>query len=263
MCTLALYFRVFPDYPLVVAANRDEALARPSAAPMQLWSSPWIYGGQDLLAGGTWLGVNEHGVTVGVLNRQSLAPADPHYRSRGHLCLDALKYDSANTALHAILEQEDHSYNPFNLVLADGSSAYVVNNQNGPNGPFTVAPLMPGFHIVTNRDPNDHACSRIARFTFRFAELARSFTRQQTPLSDLFASLHHQMATHAEPTKEARDGLCLHLDGYGTCSSTLLAYSRPERRYTYHFASGPPCLTHYKEVTLPSATFANHPPSTI
>lgn len=263
MCTLALYFRVFPGYPLVVAANRDEALARPSAAPTQLGSAPWIYGGQDLLAGGTWLGVNEYGVTVGILNRQSLAPADPQCRSRGHLCLDALKYDSATTALHAVLRQESQSYNPFNLVIADASAAYVLHNQHGPKGPLTVVSLEPGFHIVTNRDPNDHACSRISRFTSRFTEISQSFIQQPTPLSDLFTSLRCQMATHAAPTSEARDGLCLHLDGYGTCSSTLLAYSQQERRYTYHFAAGSPCLTLYEEVPLPSATFANHPPSTI
>lgn len=261
MCTLALYFRVFPNYPLVVAANRDEALSRPSVGPMQLGSSPWIYGGQDLLAGGTWLGVNEYGVTVGILNRQSLTPADPQCRSRGHLCLDALRYESATTALQAILNQSSQSYNPFNLVIADSSSAYVVHNQNGPKGPFAVVSLEPGFHIVTNRDPNDHACSRIFRFTSRFTELSLSFIQQQASLADLFTGLRHQMATHADPTSEARDGLCLHLDGYGTCSSTLLAYSQQERGYTYHFASGPPCQALYKEVSLPSATLANHPPS--
>jgi uncharacterized protein with NRDE domain len=238
MCTLVLYFRVFPGYPLVVAANRDEALTRPSAPPMQLWSAPWVYGGQDLLAGGTWLGVNEHGLTVGILNRQSPLPADPHCRSRGHLCLDALKYDSASAALHAILEQKGRSYNPFNLVIADQDSAYVLHNQNGSTGSFTVVSLEPGFHIVTNRNPNDQACSRVSRFTPRFIKISQA--------------LH-----------DARDGLCIHLNGYGTCSSTLLAYSQQERRYAYHFAPGPPCLTHYKEVELPSATFANQPPSII
>jgi hypothetical protein len=263
MCTLVLYFRVFPGYPLVVAANRDEALTRPSAPPMQLWSAPWVYGGQDLLAGGTWLGVNEHGLTVGILNRQSPLPADPHCRSRGHLCLDALKYDSASAALHAILEQKGRSYNPFNLVIADQDSAYVLHNQNGSTGSFTVVSLEPGFHIVTNRNPNDQACSRVSRFTPRFIKISQALVPQSISLVDLFASLRHQMATHAAPLHDARDGLCIHLNGYGTCSSTLLAYSQQERRYAYHFAPGPPCLTHYKEVELPSATFANQPPSII
>jgi hypothetical protein len=70
------------------------------------------------------------------------------------------------------------------------------------------------------------------------------------------------MAQHADSPGDARDGLCLHLDGYGTCSSTLMAYSHEERRYNYYFAPGPPCQTSYKEISLPLATFASHPPST-
>ena len=108
MCTLILFFRVFADYPIVIAANRDESLARPSAAPTQLWPSPWVYGGQDLLAGGTWLGVNEWGVAVGVLNRQALHPPDPRCHSRGQLCLDALKHSSAQAAVQAIITQKQH-----------------------------------------------------------------------------------------------------------------------------------------------------------
>jgi uncharacterized protein with NRDE domain len=263
MCTLALYFQVFPDHPLVVAANRDEALSRPSLGPTLLGSSPWIYGGQDLLAGGTWLGVNEHGVTVGVLNRQSLSLADPHCRSRGHLCLDALKHHSAEAALHALMKQEVQRYNPFNLVIADHTSAYVVHNEAGRRRPFTVLRLSPGFHIVTNRDPNDQTCSRIARFTPHFTDIGQSVTQEQSSLLEFFVRLQGQMSEHALSSGEARDGLCLHLDGYGTCSSTLLIYSQSERRYTYHFAAGPPCHTPYKEVVLPSATLASHPPSTI
>ncbi|HXF76911.1 MAG TPA: NRDE family protein, partial [Methylomirabilota bacterium] len=33
MCTLAIYFRVFDDYPIILAANRDEHFDRPSAPP--------------------------------------------------------------------------------------------------------------------------------------------------------------------------------------------------------------------------------------
>jgi hypothetical protein len=259
MCTLVLFFRVFPDYPIVIAANRDESLSRPSTHPTQLWSPPWVFGGQDLLAGGTWLGVNEWGVSVGVLNRQASAPADPLCRSRGQLCLDALKQKSAAAAVHAITTRTDHSYNPFNLVIADSFSAYVVDNHSTT---LTTRQLPTGIHFVTNRDPNDTACARIARFSPRFAEISDSFSSGPLSLPNLFGMLHHQMAQHADPPGDARDGLCLHLDGYGTCSSTLIAYSREERRYNYYFAPGPPCQTSYREVSLPPAPFASHPPST-
>jgi uncharacterized protein with NRDE domain len=259
MCTFVLFFQIFPEYPIVIAANRDEVLSRPSSGPIQLLSSPWVVGGQDMIAGGTWLGVNAHGVAVGVLNRQSQAQADPHARSRGQLCLDALKHDSAEVSLHALV-RDDHKYNPFNLVIADADSAYVIDNQQDT---LTVRQLSTGIHIVTNRDANDQACSRIARFSPLFSSDVSSALESKPALPSLFSLLHQRMATHAKATEEARDGLCIHVEGYGTRSSTLLAYAQQERFFHYHFAPGPPCRTSYKEVELPLPAFANHPPSTV
>ena len=67
MCTLAIYYRSFADYPVVIAANRDEYLARPALPPTLLCADPQIVGGKDLQASGTWLGLNEHGVVAGLL----------------------------------------------------------------------------------------------------------------------------------------------------------------------------------------------------
>ena len=86
MCTLAIYFRMLPDYPLVVAANRDEQYDRPSAPPQRLDTVPTIIAGRDLRAGGTWLGINRHGLLAAMLNRRINGglPA-PDARSRGLL----------------------------------------------------------------------------------------------------------------------------------------------------------------------------------
>ena len=59
MCTLAAYVQCWPHLPLLLAANRDEYLARPSAEPAMLAHAPWVFAGQDLSAGGTWLGINQ------------------------------------------------------------------------------------------------------------------------------------------------------------------------------------------------------------
>ncbi|HET9296015.1 MAG TPA: NRDE family protein [Candidatus Binatia bacterium] len=93
MCTLALYFKVFSGYSLAVAANRDEHYDRPSAPPSIIERSPTIVAGRDLRAGGTWLGINEYGLVVGILNRRQQRGllANGAYRSRGLLCLDLLR----------------------------------------------------------------------------------------------------------------------------------------------------------------------------
>ena len=72
----------------VVAANRDESLGRPAAPPAEV--EPGIVAGRDLEAGGTWLGVNRHGLFVAVTNRGQPART-PESRSRGLLALEALR----------------------------------------------------------------------------------------------------------------------------------------------------------------------------
>ncbi|MBM4255976.1 MAG: NRDE family protein [Deltaproteobacteria bacterium] len=258
MCTLAFYFQSFPHYPIVAAANRDESLSRPSATPRQLSSSPWIYGGQDLLAGGTWLAVNEHGMIAAILNRHTGRTADPHCRSRGLLCLEALKYSSVRQAVDYVNAQSPSDYNPFNLLIADHTEAFVIHAQ-APL--FETQPLRPGFHLLTNYNLNDLSCPRTKRSSPDFARLPLLTPAQPLAFSDICAQLHPLLATHA-PDPDPRASVCIHLDGYGTCSSSVLAYSQTERRYRYTFAPGSPCRNTYSEVSIPPGGCASHPPST-
>src|SRR3954453_5320422 len=62
MCLLALFFRMVEDAPLVAGANREEAYARGGSPPQILDGPCRAVAGLDPLAGGTWFGVNEHGV---------------------------------------------------------------------------------------------------------------------------------------------------------------------------------------------------------
>src|SRR5262245_20567030 len=126
VCTLAVYVGCFHDHPLVVAANRDEAFARPSLPPEVLrHDAPRAFGGGAVTAGGTWLGVNEHGLVAGVLNRQVRLPRDLTCRSRGQLCLELLGRRDAAGAADRIAREPAGRYNPFNLLLADAIGAFV------------------------------------------------------------------------------------------------------------------------------------------
>src|SRR5258708_19591118 len=117
MCTLAIYFQTMRDYPVVLAANRDEFLDRPADDPTTLCESPHVIGGKDLRAGGTWLGISEHGIVAGLLNRRAENGADPRARSRGLLCLDALRFRNPAEAASSLRPHPRSSYNPFNLLL--------------------------------------------------------------------------------------------------------------------------------------------------
>lgn len=56
MCILFIARRKRADYPLIIAANRDEFYQRPTA-PSAFWKHhPHMLAGQDLEASGTWMG---------------------------------------------------------------------------------------------------------------------------------------------------------------------------------------------------------------
>ena len=91
MCVLAFAWKTDPDWPLVLAGNRDERHDRPSA-PLQRWAEdPAVLAGRDLTAGGTWLGVSERGLLATVTNVRSEGGPDPSRPSRGWLLRDVLR----------------------------------------------------------------------------------------------------------------------------------------------------------------------------
>src|SRR4051812_6317818 len=71
MCLILFASKVHPQYSLVLAANRDESYARPTARAAFWQDDPRIYGGRDLAQGGTWLGINLDGAFAAVTNYRS------------------------------------------------------------------------------------------------------------------------------------------------------------------------------------------------
>lgn len=72
MCLLILALDAVSDAPLFVAANRDEAVRRPSLPPEKVEGdeerSAYI-APMDVQAGGTWIGINTRRTFVAVTNR--------------------------------------------------------------------------------------------------------------------------------------------------------------------------------------------------
>ena len=127
MCTVVLLFRPDHAWPVVLVANRDENVDRPWDPPAAWWpGQPDVIAGRDRTAGGTWMGVNRHGLTAAVLNRPgSLGPAEGK-RSRGELPLRALEEATAEAAAHAIVALDAGQWRGFNLVIADRRGAIFV-----------------------------------------------------------------------------------------------------------------------------------------
>jgi uncharacterized protein with NRDE domain len=247
MCTLAAYVGVSSDVPLLVAANRDEFFERPSAEPGLIASDPWVFAGQDLNAGGTWFGVNEHAMVVGLLNRRRPHGPDPTRRSRGLLCLEILQTRSPRAAADRLRGLAGDAYNSFNLLVADAQHAFVATN---PGGQMHVDLLPPGVHLLTNLELNDPTCPRIAKS----AQLFRAVTVPPAPqLASVVPALRAILSDHTtalDPRAPTIDTLCVHLPGYGTRSSSIVAITAAGRMHYWH-AAGPPCRTAYAELALP------------
>lgn len=231
MCTLAAWISVFPDAPLVVAANRDESLGRPSTGPMIWPGSPRFVAPRDEVAGGSWWALNEYGVFVGITNRSG-AGGEPERRSRGLLVTDLARISSVEEASRRLQSLDPRDYNGFHLLICDGSSG-VRAVADGDQ--LAIERLGPGFHLLTER-------------SFGAAEVHRDDV-VATALGGINPetldeeAIGQALALHGEHPLLS---LCVHLDelGYGTRSSALIV-RRNSAPDTLLYAEGAPCRTPY------------------
>jgi uncharacterized protein with NRDE domain len=248
MCTLAAYVRCAPELPLLVAANRDEFLDRPAVEPRLLAVDPWVVGGQDLSAGGTWFGVNGAGLVVGLLNRRRPGGPDPALRSRGLLCLSMLQQTGIEAARQALAGLDGGAFNAFNLLIADRDAALVATNVGGR---VAVTDLPDGVHLLTNLDLNDPTCPRIAKSWQHFGALDLGTAVDPAALIPDLQAILADHSTALDPRAQVIDTLCVHLPAYGTRSSSIVAAPRGGPLRYWH-APGPPCRTAFAAVELPA-----------
>ena len=130
MCLIAFSIGQNPEFPVVVAANRDEFYLRPTAA-MYWWPEPDILAGRDLQSGGTWLAINRQGDIAAVTNVREGSPKIGRI-TRGELPLHALSMSTA--ALQARLLQRQDEYSGFNLVTISGQTGWYFSNRDAHPG---------------------------------------------------------------------------------------------------------------------------------
>lgn len=248
MCTVVFLRRPGHAWPLILGANRDEMLTRPWKPPARHWPDrPEVVAGLDELAGGSWLGMNDHGVVAGALNRPgSLGPA-PGLRSRGELVLDALDHADAADAAAALSGLDGRAYRPFNLVIADNRDAFWLRNR-GDGRKVEAFPVPEGISMLTARDLSDLESPRVRLYLPRFKAAA-----PPDPEAGDWQSWEALLSTHEEyPGAGPDSSLAIETDvGFGTSSSALIALPSSERtgvRPIWLFAAGMPRLGAWKPV---------------
>lgn len=216
---------------------------------------PAVVAGLDETAGGSWLGLNDHGLVAAILNRRGSLGPQPGKRSRGELVLEALDHADAETAATALSELNPDAYRSFNLVLADPWSGYWLRHRGQADVPGIESFALPeGLSMLTARDLNDAESPRIAANLPRFRAAAAP-----DPESGDWRAWQDLLSSG--PTTSAEDpfaGMTVITDqGFETVSSSLIALPAPRadltsepRKAVWLFAAGRPDRSEYQPLEL-------------
>ncbi len=222
MCLIAWAWQSHAQFDLVVAANRDEFYARPSAALAHWADAPQVIAGRDLEAGGTWMGATTGGRFAAVTNFRDPAEVMPNARSRGELVAAYLLGTESPQEFVNRTRTERAAFRGFNLIVADRHNCLVFESRfdcvhhlpSGiyalSNGRFTqpwpkVLALQDRLKVSLGRDHIESDCMLTLRDTAHFPD---------TELPQTGIPLDRERALSA---------IRVHIPGlYGTRSSTFL-----------------------------------------
>lgn len=248
MCTFIVSRDPGSAWPVVIAANRDEMAGRPSLPPARHWPDrPEVVAGRDVLAGGSWLGLNDTGVVAAILNRVGTLGPAPGKRSRGELVLEALDHGDAVDAAEALSHLDGRAWRPFNMVVADNRDAFWLRSDG--RAAVAVVPIPEGVHLLTALDLDDVSSPRVAAYLPRF----RSVPRPDPSRGDWRAWAALMADPGAGPDGEETAAMCFTRDnGFGTVSSSLIALPAigSELAPAWLFAAGRPDRVEYSAVEL-------------
>jgi len=245
MCLILFAWKSHPDYPLVVAANRDEFYERDTEAISWWPEHPHVLAGRDradvLGSPGTWLGFSKTGKFAALTNVRAPSEKNPDSRTRGEL---SLMYLAGNHGPAGFIQENVkrfQNYNGFNLLIADLSSPenaqmhWVSNRmmmgQNiRPRKVFPHQPLEAGVYGLSNAmldTPWPKVNHRVAAFAQTLAMDSGQLKNADQYLR-LLSDTHHA-SDHELPNtgvsrewEKALSPAFIKTDTYGTRSSTVL-----------------------------------------
>lgn len=223
MCLILFAHKVHPDFPLVLAANRDETYTRPTQSAAFWRDYPQVYAGRDLEQNGTWLGIARSGRIAAVTNFRDGNAAKTSQRTRGELVSNFLRSNQGAGEYANRVKRDGHNYNGFNLLLGDIDELYYVSNRNGG-----VTAIAPGVHGLSNGLLNT-PWPKVTRGCATMSELMGAKT--QDLIDGLFTVLGDRTPAGDEQLPDTGVGLprertlsaaFITAPGYGTRSSSVM-----------------------------------------
>lgn len=218
MCLIVVGWQAHADYPLVVAANRDEFYHRPTALAARWPDAPQVIGGLDLEAGGTWLGATETGRFAAVTNVREPNMAKGEH-SRGALPRDFLL--SETPALDYAQQIDRSLFSGFNLLLGDGKTLVYSSNRNSE-----ARQLPPGIYGLSNHRL-DSPWPKLLKARERFADALPELP-DETEFFDLLSDQQlvedNRLPQTGVPLEWERllSAIFVQSESYGTRASTVL-----------------------------------------
>lgn len=250
MCLLLVANGYRSDYPLIVAANRDEFHARPTQAS-HWWHDPVVLGGRDQCAGGSWFVVDQRGFFAAVTNYREPA-ARSGERSRGELPLRAVAGNTGGSLEALAASGED--YSPFSLIAGEPGRVGYVSNRCP-----SLSELPRGVHGLSNGCLNA-AWPKVHRGRAMLGRLAQS--PEPPAASDLLDRLddRHQPRDALLPEtgvgierERLLSPMFIVSPDYGTrCSTVLMVSAAGEAVFAERWfdASGNTVATHEERFSL-------------
>jgi uncharacterized protein with NRDE domain len=232
MCLILFAYQVHPVYKLIVAANRDEFLQRPTA-PAHYWEDhPNILAGRDLEKMGTWMGVTTGGRFAALTNYRDPKEVTEGKQSRGELVADALNYKGNLKDYMRDLAGKKDLYPGYNLVAGEGTDLYYYSNRGQE-----LQKLKPGIYGVSNHLLNTE-WPKVQKGKEGMSKIIKG--QPEDMAEKLLALL--QNADQATDERLPNTGVSLEWErrlsplfitseNYGTRSSTILLMSEKEIQY--------------------------------
>lgn len=227
MCIILLAHGAHAEYPLILAANRDEFYERPTAQAHFWEDEEAVLAGRDLERGGTWLGVTRGGRIAAITNYREPAARMSGAPSRGLLVSEFLVGDETPDEYLSKLSSTASRYNGFNLIVGTSGNLRYFSNRGGE--PQEIGPGVHGLsnHLLNTPWPKvEQGRERLARVVKRGSALV---------VEEIFKVLADDARARDDALPETGVGLELERllsplfiksQSYGTRSSTVVLFNR-------------------------------------
>lgn len=234
MCLILVAYQMHPKYPLIVAANRDEFYARPTAAAHFWKDEPEILAGRDLEQMGTWMGVTKNGRFCALTNYRAPDEMKPGKRSRGELVANALRHTGSLEQYMKEIARRNTDYPGYNLLYGTVEALYYYSNKAGDIQQLTSGIYGVSNHLLNTEWPKVAKGKEMLQHVLEHADdnalieqlLSILQNSEQAPDEQLpDTGISYEM-------EKLLSAMFIKSEDYGTRSSTVLLMSSEEIHYT-------------------------------